>query len=156
MEKMLISLKKTLSFLMPTICSWLYIIALLLLLLILFKCFSSPYNVSFARIRKIRRIAIKASKRKKCFLSAIEKSRMKKHMLCAARLVDATLYEEPSLIDIKKAKEIIDRMILLLENFEKASEKDSGRNMNLILKSIAKNADAFLALPKLKKYGRRA
>lgn len=155
MQKMLTPLKKTLSFLMPTICSWLLIIALLLLLLILFKCFSAPYNASFARVRKIRRIAIRASKRKKCFLSAIEKARLRKHMLCALRLVDATLFEEPSSAEIRKAKDILERMMLLLDNFEKAAEKDSERNMNLILRSIAKNADAFLALPKLKKCGFR-
>lgn len=156
MHKILLSLKNIFSFLMPTICNWLLIIALLILLLILFKCFSAPYNVSFKRVRKIRRIAMKASKRKKCFLSTLEKSRMRKHMLCAARLVDATLYEEPSMVEIKKAKDIIERMILLLDNFEKAAEKDSERNKSLIVRSITKNADAFLALPKLKKYGCRA
>lgn len=156
MEKFMNVAEKLLATLLPTVTGWLVLIFVLVLLLFLFKCFSSPFNSAFPRIRKVRRMAFRASKRNKCLLSGLEKKRIRKHLAGAGRLVDATLYDDPSLTEIKKAGEMIAKMELLARTFDSAQSNGNEKNMRLVMRSMVRNADAFLALPKMGRRGMRS
>lgn len=156
MDKFIDVSKKLFATLLPTVTGWLALIFVLVLLLLLFKCFSSPFNSTFPRIRKVRRMASRVSKRSKCIMTGLEKKRMRKQLAGAGRLVDATLYDDPSLPEIKKAREMISRMELLARTFDSAQSNGNEKNMKLVMKSIVRNADAFLSLPRMGRHGMRA
>lgn len=140
---------------LPSVYGWLTIIGTLFILLACFRCFSSPFNISFSKMKKVKSIVSRAMKRKECLLSIFEKTRMKKHLVRSERLVEASLYENPAQNEPKEAKEILGRISILLDAYEKSVAEEKERTRKLVIKSIRKNIDSYLALPRTRKYSHR-
>lgn len=155
MESILSVFKSSFNSLLPVIHDWLAIIGILLILLVCFRCFTSPFNVSFSMIRRAKLIVSRTLERKDCMFSVFEKKKLRRNLTSSLRLVDASLYDDTSSGELKAAKEIITRLFLLMDAYEKAVMNESERNRRAVIKSVLKNLDAYLELPKVKKFGYR-
>lgn len=155
MENFLAFFHNNFTSLLPSIYGWLTIIGILLILLVCFRCFSLPFNVSFSKMRKVKSIVSRAAGRKECVFSVFEKTRLKKHLVYSERLVEASLYEDPSQSDLKEANDILGKILLLLDAYDKSVMKEKERTRKLVIKSIQKHVDSYLALPRARKYSNR-
>lgn len=129
------------------IISWLTLIVVLLLLLLVFRCFESPYRVSFSSVRRLKDMTTRTLKDK----TGKKSFALKKAARLATRierLVDASIYNDPDDERYKVARDLIQKIITLTDVLSKGRAKLDEKRVRTILKAMEKHCTAYLSLEK--------
>lgn len=127
------------------IAGWLTLITILLFLLLVFRCFESPYRTTFSSVRSLRDMATRALKARTGRLHFA----LKKAVRLASRvqrLVDASIYDDPDDDRYRQARDIIQKVVTLMDVLVKGRTKLDEKRVRTVLKALEKQCTAYLSL----------